>query len=379
MKILFLHSGWELTGALTYARALEAAWRSHHEVYWASDRPFFQNCRYFALPLSRKLIPHGLRNAVAVARIIRRHGIDILHSHSRRANCVAALASCLTGVPYVTTAHLRMKRHAWNRMLGCWGARTLAICESIASHLKTVNGVPEGRVAFVRNGIDTQYFRPMPEIPIGAEPSFLVVGRISGHRWRAAAFVLSMLPEILRRFPSTRVRFAGAVEPKHAEEFRDGIRRINEVYPSARVEHLGFVDDIRPWIARSTLVLAAGRSLLEALAMEKPGLAVGEEGGFGLLTPQNYEQARSTNFGDFTYSQRGVYNGRLLVEGVARVFSDASSAQAALGSWGRSMVLRDYNASRVAEDVENVYRQVLVSSIYRGGRPRPWIAPRMGV
>ena len=44
-----------------------------------------------------------LRNAFALARIVREHRCDMIHAHGRAPAWSAYLASRMTGVPFVTT------------------------------------------------------------------------------------------------------------------------------------------------------------------------------------------------------------------------------------------------------------------------------------
>jgi len=356
MKILFLHSGFQWTGAITYARALESVWRGRHEVFWTGDTPFSALNRYLQLPLSEKLLPKGIQNAFRLARYIRKQGIQLLHAHSRRANCVAALASGLTGVPYVTTSHQRMKPHAWNRMLGCWGGKTIAICESISTHLRQHNRVPDQQIISIPNGIDLDEFQPAAFEP--SRPFIVsVLGRLSGHRWRAAAFILSICPDLLVLSPDVHIHFAGAVDDAYKELLQRLIHQANQGFSRERVRYTGFASDVRPIIGESSVVIAAGRSLLESLAMGVPAIAVGEECDHGLMTPASYSEARATNFGDFSLV-RAPYNAARIIDGV-RAIVNHTIAIDSLRSWGRHAVQQDYDVRRVASAIEQVYAELL--------------------
>ncbi len=92
VNILFLLSCLEPAGSETYCVSLAKAWGSDHRVFWISDRLHFgQN--YTPMPIHKKAFPEGFRNAFRVAEFVRENAIDVIHSHSRRANWVAAQAS----------------------------------------------------------------------------------------------------------------------------------------------------------------------------------------------------------------------------------------------------------------------------------------------
>jgi glycosyltransferase involved in cell wall biosynthesis len=359
VKILFVHSGPELTGSWTYAKALAREWAGRHEVFWVHDGMVGADEPSLRLPISRKLVPSGLANGQKLAAFVRQHQISILHSHSRRANMVAAMASRLTAVPYVTTAHLCMTPHVFNRIWPCFGHRTIAICENVQENLMAEHGVPADRISLIRNGIDLETFRPRAS-PAGPWRWITVLGRLSGHRWRAGAFVLSLIGDLLPDYPDVRFRFIGSVEPSHQQEMKDALDRLNAGYREPRVLAPGFLGDIQPLLTESTAVIAAGRSLMEAMALERPVIAVGEEFALGLLTPRNIQPARESNFGDFRKGpdRTASYDKAAVVKDLRSVLDKAVDL-GRLGVWGREQVDLNYNIESVARAVETVYDRLL--------------------
>jgi glycosyltransferase involved in cell wall biosynthesis len=352
MRILFLHSGQELTGAITYCRALETAWAGEHEAFWAADRLWAASERSLVLPLEEKSLWKALQHASTVAAFVRQERISLLHSHSRRANIVAAWAARLAGVPYVVTAHMRTAARLANRLLPCWGDRTIAICDTIAEHLIAVNRVPRERVALIRNGIDQASFPPRQVVP--RDPVITVLGRLSGIRWRAAAFIFDLLPELLARYPRLRVRFVGTIAAEHAQDVAERLSALRRAGEPPRVEAVGNVADVRPWIAESTLVIGAGRSLMEALSMEVPVVAVGERTASGLMSPDTYEAARASNFGDFSITRGSSFDRALTLDGITRVLE--GRVDPSLGPWGRMQIARDFSLHAVASAVTSLYQ-----------------------
>jgi glycosyltransferase involved in cell wall biosynthesis len=362
MKLLFLHSGLALTGSYTYAQALEQEWRGRHEVYWANDGLNVPESRGLVLPLRHKLFPHGVIHAFQIARYARRRGIQLLHAHSRSANLVAGIASRLAGIPYVTTAHMRTRPHYGNKIWPFWGDRAIAICESIADHLRTENGLPAERIALIRNGINLAEFQIRPPTPQPAEEGrwITVLGRLSGKRWEAAAWVLSLLPELLRNYPDLRVRYVGAVAAEHQAEMTHAVDRLNTGQPRPRVVATGQAADPRPFIQTSALVIAAGRSLMETMAMGIPTIAVGEQLSYGLMTPDTFSVAQRTNFGDFPYPGADGFSAPLVMRGISDVL-DRRIDLAALSAWGRQRILDEYSVDHIARKIEAVYASVMPS------------------
>lgn len=355
MRILFMHSGLTITGSVTYARALEHAWQGRHRIYWANDGLNLAEDRRLVVPLRHKFIPHGLRHASRLRRYIRDNNIDLIHAHSRQANLAAAFASRLTGVPYVTTAHMRTFRRAANRLWPCWGQRTIAICETIATHLRVENGVPDERIRLIRNGIDLDFFQPRPA-PSSAR-WVTILGRLSGKRWRAAEFLVSLLPEIRAAYPDVRFRFVGEAAPEYRPTLERWRHQFNSGASEPVLELTGHSPDPRPYLAESTVVIAAGRSLMEAMAMGLPAIAIGEQATIGLLTPDHFADAQKMNFGDFPLPGREGFRAAPVLEGLHSVLSGRVDGRQ-LGEWGRERIRQDHNVDAIAQQVDRVYSEV---------------------
>lgn len=355
MQILFMHSGLTITGSITYARALEHAWAGMHRIYWANDGLGIDERRGLVLALRHKFIPHGLHHVFQLQRFIRQKNIQLIHAHSRQANLAAALASKVTGVPYVTTAHMRTQPRAGNRLWPCWGGRTIAICETIATHLHTENGVPQERIHLIRNGIDTDFFQPWTSSTPHAR-QVTILGRLSGKRWHAVDFLISMLPQVLAAYPDVRFRFVGEAAPEHRATLERWLREFNVGTGRLVLEFTGHVEDPRPYLADSGLVIAAGRSLMEAMAMGIPTIAVGEQSAIGLLTPANFVEAQKTNFGDFPLPGTEGFHAEPVLAGMHAVLGGRVD-RAHLGAWGRERIHRDYGLTTIARQVDRVYAE----------------------
>jgi glycosyltransferase involved in cell wall biosynthesis len=117
--------------------------------------------RVFFLPfrtkseLSPKLYFAALPKLV---RLLKEEKFDLIHAHTRVTQVVAALASRITGVPVVTTAHGYYKPRFGRRLFGCWGKRVIAISSLVGEELKKSHVVPEYKIRVVENAIDTEAF-----------------------------------------------------------------------------------------------------------------------------------------------------------------------------------------------------------------------------
>jgi glycosyltransferase involved in cell wall biosynthesis len=151
----------ELAGAL-----VEAGWTS----YVASEGGPLEReiaragAMHLTLPLASKnpLVMH--RNTVALVRLIRQRGIDIVHARSRAPAWSACGAARSTGRRFVTTFHnaygarTALKRR-YNSVMAR-GDRVIAISDFVAEHAASVYGVGCDRLRTIPRGVDLEIFDP---------------------------------------------------------------------------------------------------------------------------------------------------------------------------------------------------------------------------
>lgn len=124
------------------------------------------------------------------------------------------------------------------------------------------NGIPDNKLAVLGNGVDHTFFSP---IPCKREKTLIFTGamdyfpNIDAVTW----FCTAIFPEILKIVPDVRFFIVGSNPTKEIKALA-----------SSNVIVTGFVDDIRPYIARSALAvyplrIARGiqNKILEAMAM----------------------------------------------------------------------------------------------------------------
>lgn len=108
-----------------------------------------------------------------LAALVRRHRIDLVHSHTRRTDWVCAWARQLCpGRTWLTTVHGEpnlgpdfrrsgsFKNRVYSFVLARCFDRVLAVSRDLAAWLTCCEGVPASRVITLTNGIDGQRFAP---------------------------------------------------------------------------------------------------------------------------------------------------------------------------------------------------------------------------
>lgn len=120
--------------------------------------------QHIQLPVDSKNPLVMLRNASRIARLVRRHDVDILHVRSRAPAWSTMKAARRTSVPVVTTFHgnygagTSLKR--WYNSVMARGDRVIAISEFIGEQVRDRYGADPGKVRVIPRGVDIGLFDP---------------------------------------------------------------------------------------------------------------------------------------------------------------------------------------------------------------------------
>jgi L-malate glycosyltransferase len=248
--------------------------------------------------------PSLLVRVAALARALRRDGIDIVHNYLLRANLVGAVSARLARVPIVLCSKRGCHWRKGFELVGAKIGNNLANCvmvnaEAVREFVHGNEGCPREKMVVIPSGVDTDRFHPLPAAQFKA--------RLALPEDRCVVGVVTRM----------RVR-------KGVDEFIRAIARVRETHPNAHgvivgevslddslqelVRALGLEEHLTLLGRRSDMpeVLSAfdvfvlsshdegmSNAILEAMAMEKPVVAtdvggtgeVVRHGQSGLLVP----------------------------------------------------------------------------------------------
>lgn len=119
---------------------------------------------FIALPVQTKNPFLAVRNAFALAAIVRREKVSILHVRSRAPAFSVRLAARLTGTPWVATYHgaypARGAVKRWYNSIMTRGALTIANSAFTRDHLLEQHAVSPTKVVTIPRGVDLKRFDP---------------------------------------------------------------------------------------------------------------------------------------------------------------------------------------------------------------------------
>ena len=110
----------------------------------------------------------------------------------------------------------------------------------------------------------------------------LIVGRLSGGRWRAFQFVLDTLQRLAKALPPAHYKIVGQIPDDKRGTLVYQLSILGSKIAPSKIETLGYVKDLPVLIRNSDAAIASGRSALECLAQGRPVLLLGKAASSGL-------------------------------------------------------------------------------------------------
>jgi len=326
---------------------------------------------------------------VAIANAIP-SDVDVIHSHTWYANFAGLVGSKFLDVPHVVTSHSLEPHRPWKaEQLGggyrvsSWAEKTafldaaavIAVSAGMRGDvLASYTELDPDRVHVVRNGIDTDQFKPDPGTDVLAslgvdldKPLVVFVGRITRQKG------LVHLVRAAREFDADTqlLLLAGAADtPEIAAEFDEAFGALSQLRPVTWVQEMLPRAKVRQVLSHATVFACPsiyeplGIVNLEAMACETAVVAsavggipeVVVDGETGLLVPYDPNQAGDPAYVaafEQTFAQR-----------VNELTRDPARA-AAMGAAGRQRCIDEFSWAQIARQTVEVYEKAI--AWHRGG------------
>ena len=353
MRILHVFSAEFFAGSVAYAVQLAEAHRAQgHAVWMISDSDQLPTgATQLQAAISNRGYGQRLRNARLIRRVVRREGIDVVHCHSRAASWVSHLALRGLPVPLVSTVHGRQHLHTAKALVDVYGDKIIAICGNLRAHLTAEISLPATKMVEIPNGVA---FGLREEFSTdNFSPRIAFIGRFNGKKGeRAAALLQQVFPVLLHEFPRLRLALIGGELEALPAAGKTALAQLQADF-GERIEVVGFTKDVAAWLARTSLVIGAGRVAIEALGAGRPVLALGEANYAGLVSEANFAAAAASNFGDISAVLEPSLVDFMTVLADARAFlQNPQPVAAAL----REQVRTHYDLQTVAARVLETYQ-----------------------
>ncbi|MCU0666579.1 MAG: lipopolysaccharide heptosyltransferase II [Candidatus Omnitrophica bacterium] len=342
--------------------------------------------KHYFLPVHEKSLWAIFKSTRALAEIIRKEEIDIVHARSRAPAWSAFFACRMTAAVFVTTCHGFYSKHPFSYVMG-WGKRVIVLSNAIAHRMIHDFNVPHERVRLIARSVSLdkfQYADPGPKRKKVFNVGIIArITPIKGHM----DFIKAM-HKLSKHVPHLKIWIVGdAPESKLAykEQLQVLVRRLGLWHCT---DFLGVQRDI-PGVLKGldAVVLptvtqeAFGRAIIEAQACGVPVVAT-KVGGVvdviddqktGVLVPVSSPQAISeallkiykdkdfaSSLAKAAYDKlKEKYTLELMVEKTLEVYKEALSEKRALiikiGSIG-DVILSTYAINQIRSKLPANYK-----------------------
>jgi glycosyltransferase involved in cell wall biosynthesis len=295
---------------------------------------------------------HTLAYILRLAKFIRRHPLDVVHTNSLKADIIGGIAARLAGVPVLWHVRDRIdedylpprvvKVFRWL----CRWLPTYLIANSQAT-LDTLK-LTRRNSAVVHDGFPgdlesrSTFTSDIPVIGL--------VGRIT--EWKGQHIFIEAAATVRRKFPQVRFQIIGSAmfgEAAYETRLREMVR---ELGLEDCTEFSGFRADVQELIERLTILVHAsttgepfGQVVIEGMAAGKPVVATNGggipeivvDGVTGMLVPMGEASP--------------------MAEAIVRLLADPASAEA-MGRAGRQRVASHFTIRHTARKLEAIYETI---------------------
>jgi glycosyltransferase involved in cell wall biosynthesis len=297
----------------------------------------------FELEMQRSIEPRSDFACVRqLQKIYRSFRPDVVHAHSSKAGAIARLATMQMGPrpgivysPHAIGVNLSWLYGSVERLLALRLDILAAVTPSERDELRALKMIPSERIHVVVPTIRSDVYLPADRsaarAALGLPPGPLViaVGRLSQQK-DPLAFV-DFVAALRRRVPGVQAFWIGDGELRAEMESCIASSSLSDV-----VRLTGWIDDVRPYIAASNILVSTssyesfGYVTAEALAMDRPVVASAITGTIDIVTTDTVDQL---------YLYRDVDAAAALAE---RLLRDAGRASE-IAARGRSNVLSTFS------------------------------------
>jgi len=337
-----------------------------------------QSAGYHIVFIRKDLLTHGLPKTIAflrpfpvliesmffiirLARVIRRHKIQVVHSHMFSANLWGRLASVLGGRPAViTTEHNvngklgTLKHRIINRMLAPLSDRIVAVSQQVAEAVVSKQNLPQEKLIVIHNGIrinaldepDTAMYNKRYQEFTGSRPRIISVGRLVAQKRHD--LLLEALKVCAERVPSISCWIIGDGPERGRLE-----QLTQELNLTENILFLGERTDARSLLQHADIFVNTSDwegfpiTLLEAMAAGLPIVATNVGGNREII--QTGETGILVEPG----------NAQAIAIGICQMIANPKTAKK-MGQRGQEEVREFYDITKVSLRWEKLYEEVLV-------------------
>jgi glycosyltransferase involved in cell wall biosynthesis len=291
-----------------------------------------------------------------LARLVRRHEIEIVHAHVARDYPLAALAARRTDARLVLTRHVLFALNRIHRLTLRRTARVIGVSQAVTEGLRAQRIFDPRKIVSIHNGIDVDRFAKGREDVARRERSSnkkLRVGMI-GHLApiKGQEDFIHAAALICNRHDDVEFIIAGEDKSRNGEHRQGFEDLINKLNLNQHVRLVGWVDDVAKLLPTLDLFVSPARSepfglsIVEAMAAGVTIVATMSEGA------QEIIEDRTTGY------LAPVKDAEALAKAISELLFDPEE-RVRLSENARRAVRERFSLERMLSATEQVYREAL--------------------
>lgn len=312
MNILILFSQpWRVGGAETHVEALIKA-LSEHTIILAVNRGSnaeklqkirqeFSNVEIVEVQARGINVFQWIMDLYKLAGIIKDKKIEVVSAQQRTAGIWAYFLNKFIGTPFVVTMHDPWHRAFIKKSYANMFSQMIVVSKNLTEILVSQFGFQHNQINFINNGIDFAKFVPQDQkkarnrLGLSQDSKMILhVSRLSSIKGAVSLVLIDSMEHVLQQDPDVKLIIIG--EGPLREELNRKAEKWNEKYKNS-IQIKDFTDDISCWYNAADVVVGEGRVAIEAIACERPIVAIRNGEHFlGAVTVENIADAVEVNF-----------------------------------------------------------------------------------
>jgi len=362
IRVLMMLDAFDIGGTETYVLSITQALLDRNVSVFVSGSPG---------PLEKKFRRLSCKVTTAVNRKSRfeawivKNRINLIHAHFQTSGKYAIDLSKKYRIPLIFTFHGTYYDGSLFQKLLASSAqpKTVSVSAPVQAWLAK-KGIAS---TVIPNGIDMHEYYAMPtdlRATLGIPESSRVVlyaSRLEDRKYKICKrLLIAFKKELLQKFPDVYLLVAGG-----GEKTGHIVKRIKTI-SSERIRYIGNRTDMAELYSMSDYVVGTGRVALEAIACERPVIAIGSKGTLGLVQPSNFRKALRSHFcdhkGHLPLSQTHI--SKAVRSALQSIFPTRRGLRAM-----RKQVQNLFEVSRVTNHLLEIYKEsILEGGVARGLR-----------
>jgi polysaccharide pyruvyl transferase CsaB len=323
------------------------------------------NIEHITAPFHSRNLLDMRKSRKIIKKIIKSFAPDVVHAHSRIPAFIASGLCKKQKIPLVTTMHYQFKQSWLLKLATKWGDYSLYVSDDIKRYWQKYYDLKEAYLTKTVNGINGELFNNSADTDIRREfdikPEEKIILTVSRHQIYSSYSAIKLCEiaeDIYAKDKNTRIIIVG--DGELFGEIKARADKVNAKLGFNYIIMAGRRSDTHKFCKASALNVGISRSILEAMACEKPVILCGDHGYLGRFSEAVADKCEKTNFTCRGYDYPADINGVLLSEILFCLDPENKDTVKSGILIGADMVRERYGVKKMADDAFSVYKKAVL-------------------